>query len=132
MRQGRVRFVVVVLTMFAVLVLPSCGFKRKLVSITVIPDTADIVGAGVQVQFKAIGNYVHPPDSRDITDSVAWESAAPQIVTIDQTGLATSTAGCGTKITITATGHSDPHDDSSGIVVGTASVSVTQPNNGCP
>jgi hypothetical protein len=115
------------LAILAVATLPSCGFKRKLVSITLIPATATLGGPGVELQFQAIGNYVHPPDSRDITDSVAWGSAAPQIVTIDQTGLATSQFGCGTNITITATGHSDPHDDSSGVVVGTAAVTVTQP-----
>jgi hypothetical protein len=118
--------------LLAVLALPSCGFKRKLVSITIIPDAANITGAGVQVQFQAIGNYVHPPDSRDITNSVVWASAAPQIVDINQAGLATSGAGCGADITITATAHSDPNDNNSGVVVGTAAVSVTQPNNGCP
>jgi hypothetical protein len=83
------------------------------------------------LQFKAIGNYQHPPDSRDITTSVTWESVAPQIVTVDQTGLAISQNGCGTNITITATGHSDPHDSSSGLVVGMAAVDVTQPGI-CP
>ena len=123
------RLVVVGLMLLAVLMLPGCGAKRKLVSITMIPDAADITGAGVSVQFKAIGNYIHPPDSRDITDTAVWESAAPQIVTVNQAGLATSTTGCGKNITITATAHSDPHDDSSGVVVGTAAVSVTNP--GC-
>jgi hypothetical protein len=112
--------------------LPSCGFERRLVTITLIPDGANITGAGVEVQFKAVGNYIHPPDSRDITNSVVWASAAPQIVDVDQSGLATSTDGCGTDITITATGHSDPHDGDSGVVIGTADVSVTQPGNTCP
>jgi len=130
MRQGHLRLALVVLGTLAVVTLPSCGFKRKLVSITMIPSAADIQGADVDVQFKAIGNYIHPPDSRDITDSVVWESSSPQIVSITPTGLATSQlGGCGT-IPITAKGHSDPHDDSSGIVVGTALVTVTQP--GCP
>jgi hypothetical protein len=96
-----------------------------------IPDKTTLAGTGVELQFKAIGNYQHPPDSRDITTSVTWESVAPQIVTVDQTGLAISKNGCGTNITITATGHSDPHDSSSGLVVGTAAVNVTQPGI-CP
>lgn len=133
MRQGRARLIAAAWMVLALLILPSCGFKRKLVSITVIPNSAAITGANVQVQFKAIGNYVHPPDSRDITDSVLWESAAPQIVGINASGLATSTDGCGSGITISATGHSDPQDDHSGVVVGTAAVSVTQPTPpGCP
>jgi len=129
MKRRRIQWLVVMLAMLALATLPSCGFKRKLVSITLIPDTATLAGPGVELQFQAIGNYVHPPDSRDITDSVAWNSAAPQVVTIDKNGLATSQLGCGTDITITATGHTDPHDDSSGVVVATAAVTVTQP--GC-
>ena len=125
MRQGRLRLVVVTWTMLAVLALPGCGFRRQLVSITVIPDTVTIVGPGVNVQFKAVGNYIHPPDSRDITSSVAWQSAAPQAVSITAAGLATSGTTCGTTITITATGHSDPHDSSSGVIVGTAAVTVS-------
>src|SRR5262249_18486297 len=107
--------------------LPSCGFKRKLVSIDVIPDKATLGGPGLSLQFQAIGNYIHPPDSRDITTSVIWKSAAESVVSITSTGLATSGFDCGDNITITATGHSDPHDSSSGIVVGTAAVSVTCP-----
>ncbi|MBZ5658429.1 MAG: hypothetical protein LAO56_24515 [Acidobacteriia bacterium] len=127
MRQGRLRFVVAVGTILALLLLPSCGFKRKLVSITVIPDTVTITGSGVDLQFKAVGNYIHPPDSRDITTSVVWQSAAPEVVSVNAAGLATSGTVCGTTITITATGHSDPHDSSSGIVVGTAAVTVKLP-----
>lgn len=129
MLQGRVQWMVVVAALLCVIALPSCGFKRKLVTITLIPNMATLAGPGVELQFQAIGNYEHPPDSRDITNSVVWVSAAPQVVTIEQTGLATSKDGCGTNITITATGHSDPHDSKSGVVVGTAAVTVTQPGN---
>jgi hypothetical protein len=127
MRRGRVRWIVVVLGLLAALALPSCGFKRKLVSITVIPDTVTLGGPDLTLQFKAVGNYIHPPDSRDITNSVGWESAAPDVVSIEPSGLAKSGIDCGTNITITATGHSDPHDEHSGIVVGIAAVTVTCP-----
>lgn len=129
MRQRRLQFVVVAGTMLAVLLLASCGSKRQLVSITVIPDTVTIGGSNLTLQFKAVGNYIHPPDSRDITTSVVWQSAAKEVVDINATGLATSGSVCGTNITITATGHSDPHDSSSGVVVGTAAVTVKLP--GC-
>jgi len=127
MKQGRLGFAVAAWTMLAVLALPSCGFKRQLVSITVIPNAATLTGPGVELQFKAVGNYIHPPDSRDITNSVVWQSSAPQVVSIDATGLATSGTFCGTTIAITATSHRDPHDSSSGVIVGTAAVTVTQP-----
>jgi hypothetical protein len=124
MKHKRISSVVAVLTLLAVVSVAGCGFKRKLVSITVIPDGATLGGPGLTIQFKAIGSYIHPPDSRDITDSVTWESAAPEVVDIDQTGLATSGLDCGTNITITATGHSDPGDQSSGLVIGKATVNV--------
>jgi hypothetical protein len=62
MRQKRLPVVVVVLTVvtvLAVLGLVSCGFKRKLVSITVIPNNVTLGGPDLTVQFKAIGNYIH-------------------------------------------------------------------------
>jgi len=125
MRHENLRIGVITWIVVALLVLPSCGFKRQLVSITLIPNDVNITGSGVDVQFKAVGNYIHPPDSRDITNSVTWQSAAPQVVSITASGLATSGNVCGQNITITATGHSDPHDSSSGAVVGTATVTVT-------
>ena len=77
--------------------LPSCGFDRKLVLITVNPPGANITGAGVEVDFQALGTYVHPPETEDITDSVVWASTAPKIISIDpKTGVAMSQAGCGT------------------------------------
>ncbi len=127
MKQKRISSVVAVLTLLAVVSVAGCGFKRKLVSITVIPDGATLGGPGLTIQFKAVGSYIHPPDSRDITDSVTWESAAPEVVDINQTGLATSGLDCGTGITITATGHSDPGDQSSGLVIGKATVDVPCP-----
>ena len=130
MRQGSLRLVVVVWIILALLVLPGCGFKRKLISITVIPTPVTLVGPGVDIQFKAVGNYIHPPDSRDITNLVVWESAAPQVVSVDATGLATSGVVCGTNITITATAHSDPHDNSSGLVIGAAAITVSPTTSG--
>jgi len=121
------RLPVLAFLMLAVLLLPNCGFKRKLVSITVTPDKATLGGPGLDLQLKAVGNYIHPPDSRDLTDTVTWESAAPQVVTVDAHGLATSGVACGTDITITATAHSDPHDSGSGLVIGTAAITVTCP-----
>jgi hypothetical protein len=116
---------VVLVTAAAFLAFPSCGFDRRLVSITVNPVGASIVGPGVVVNFQAIGNYIHPPDSRDITTSVVWTSAAPQVISIvPNTGVATSGLSCGTNITITATWYSNPQTHTGAVVVGTASVNV--------
>jgi hypothetical protein len=110
----------------------SCGFDRRLVSITINPPGANITGSGIVIPFQAIGNYVHPPDQHDITDSVVWTSAAPQVISIvSNTGVATSGIDCGSNITITATSYSDPQSKTGTVVVGTAPVSVTQVPN-CP
>jgi hypothetical protein len=126
MNRSRMRIALgamVVLTVASLLA--GCGFQRRLVSITLIPNQATLGGPGLELQFKAVGNYIHPPESKDITDLVTWESAAPEVVSIDSSGLATSGTACGTNITITATSYSDPDKKSGGIVIGTASVSVT-------
>jgi len=128
MKPGDSRIVLIATAMLSLSLLPSCGFKRKLVSIDIVPNAATLGGPGLSLQLQAIGHYVHPPDSRDISTTVTWKSAAEQVVTVDQTGLAKSQFGfCGDNITITSTGHSDPNDSSSGIVVGTAAISVTCP-----
>jgi hypothetical protein len=112
----------------AVLSLPSCGHDQKLISIAINPPGATITGAGVEVDFQAIGTYIHPPENKDITNSVVWTSAAPEVVSIiSNTGVATSQNACGTNITITATAYSNPQNHSGSVVVGTAAVNVTQP-----
>ncbi len=120
----------------AALMLPSCGADKQLVSITVSPAGANITGTGVNVQFTAIGNYVHPPETQDITGKVVWKSAAPQVIdftTASQPGLATSQSFCGTNISISSTYYSNPSDPSAGTaIVGSATASVAQPGNTCP
>jgi hypothetical protein len=118
----------VLVVVAAFMAFPSCGFDRKLVSITIDPPGATIAGPLVTVNFKAYGNYIHPPDTRDITDSVVWTSAAPKVISIvSNTGVATSGSFCGTNITITATWYSNPQTQTGSVVVGTAPVTVTQP-----
>ena len=126
MKRSYIGLAMGVLVMLAAfLAFPSCGFDRRLVSITINPPGASIVGPGVTVNFQAIGNYIHPPDSRDITDSVVWTSAAPQVIEILSPGVAESRFACGTNITITATWYSNPQNQTGSVVVGTATVNVT-------
>jgi hypothetical protein len=114
-------------TVAALLILPSCGYDRQLVAITVTPDNLQITGAGLVVNFTAIGTYIHPPEQRNITDSVVWTSSIPQAISIvSNTGVATSGNACGTNISIAATAYRDPQAQSGKVVVGTALVTVTQ------
>ncbi len=114
------------------MLLPSCGADRKLVSITLIPTSVDFQGPGAQIQFKAVGNYIHPPEAKDITSSVLWTSNAPTVATIDSNGLATGVNTCGSG-EVLATYYSDPANPSSGtITVATAQVADGKNGGICP
>ncbi len=115
-----------------VLGLPSCGHEQQLVSITVLPNHAELTGAGLELQFTALGKFIHPPETRDITSTVVWKSDADQIVTFEtpsKPGLLTTTGfGCGTNLGITASVFRNPGNPPSGFaIVGQASVDVTCP-----
>ena len=97
----------------------SCGHDQQLVSIDIQPSVetfgaADIPvanDAGLSVQLRALGHYIHPPVTKDITDQVTWVSNTPQMIKTDSTGLITATGiSCGgalvtaTKVTNTSVG----------------------------
>lgn len=114
----------------------ACGHPTTMVALTVTPSTAGVVGVGVggQIQFKATGQFVNPSENVDVTNQVAWASLVPQVVTVNQQGLATSGAACGVSA-ITATA-SEPLIGNVGvgaIVTGTASFTVADTTNpACP
>ena len=91
----------------------SCGRDQQLVSIQIQPSVETFGSstipvfedAGAQVQLRALGTYIHPPVTKDITSQVTWTSNTPQMVTVDSTGLVTATgASCGgTLISATVT-----------------------------
>jgi len=85
----------------------SCGRDQELVSIQVQPTTETFGAAnipvpldqGLQVQLSALGTYIHPPVTKDITDQVTWASNSPQMVTVSSTGLITATGDtCGNTL----------------------------------
>lgn len=99
----------------------SCGDPQELVSITIQP-AVETVGAstipvsadrGAQVQLRALGAYVHPPVTKDITSQVTWASNDVQMFTVSSTGLLTATGfACGGSL-ISATVNSNA--DGSGV-----------------
>jgi len=106
---------VLLVTATVLVSLSSCGREQQLVSITVQP-TSETFGAsttpvgadaGLQVQLRALGNYIHPPVTKDITDKVVWSSNTPQMMTVDPSGLVTVTGlSCGATLvsaTVTTT-----------------------------
>jgi len=118
--------------LMCLLVLSACGHDQTLDFISIEPDSVTITGAGLQVHYTALRDYSHPPNIKDITHQLTWASSSPQIITVDQNGVATSTQGCGTNLEITATSSPNtPKADS--VVVGRVTVNVKQPNDpNCP
>jgi len=63
----------------------SCGLDHKLVAIEIQPAagfnfaTPDPAAQGV---FTAIGTYVHPPGTADITSKVTWKTDVPQLLVV--------------------------------------------------
>ena len=87
--------------------LNSCGRSQELVSIQIQPasetfgaaDVPVIANAGANVQLRALGTYIHPPVTKDITSQVTWASNDPQMMTVDASGLLTATGlSCGASL----------------------------------
>lgn len=85
----------------------SCAHSQQLVSIQIQPSSETIgaaniplsVDAGQQVQLTALGSYIHPPVTKDITSQVTWASSSPQMFTISPGGLLTATGlACGATL----------------------------------
>ena len=124
---------------FLLATLSACGHKQQLVSITVVPavenfGATDIpvdLDAGLNVQLRALGSYIHPPVTKDITNQVVWVSNTPDMVTVNSTGLITATGrSCGgTLVSATVTtNRSEGNISSNGTIV----TGIMQANVICP
>jgi hypothetical protein len=97
----------VLVLVFSLWNLDGCGREQQLVSIQVQPTSetfgaSDIpvsADAGAQVQLRALGTYIHPPVTKDITSKVTWTSNTPQMMTVDASGVLTATGlSCGSAL----------------------------------
>jgi hypothetical protein len=105
----------------ALLTFPSCGHQEKLVAVTVQPSSFTFLTQAGSEQYTAIGTYIHPPATKDITKQVTWK-VDDGVVAINA-GLATPSPdlGCGGG-TISATA-----GGSSNVAIGYATVTVDNP-----
>jgi hypothetical protein len=106
----------------------SCGRSQQLTSIAIQP-AVETVGsastpvasdAGPIVQLRALGTYIHPPVTKDITDQVTWVSNTTDMFTVSATGFLTATGdSCGgTLVSATVkTNTSEGGISSSGAIV---------------
>lgn len=115
----------------AALSLPSCGNQKKLVSVQVQPSgfTFATPTAGATGQFTAIGTFIHPPSTEDVTSKATW--AVDDNVVDISAGLVTTNGSCGSA-NVSAT-MPEGTGGRSNIVIGYSFVTVedrTDPN--CP
>ena len=127
------------LAAFLLSTMSACGHDQQLESITVIPAVENFGSTnipvsgdrGLNVQLRALGSYIHPPVTKDITSQVTWTSNTPQMVTVDANGVITATGlACGgTIISATiVTNHSDGAISSTGaLVTGSMTANVICP-----
>jgi hypothetical protein len=87
----------------------SCGFNQHLVSIQVTPPGATFNSVGASIVFKAMGTYVHPPETKDITSIVTWSVDSQNLVSITNTSLVTALNICGSG-NLTASYYDSPNE----------------------
>ncbi len=101
------RFILVAFAILCVAGLPSCGRDQELTGITIQPATETFgdsntpvnLDAGLNVQLRALGTYIHPPVTKDITGQVTWAANDTQMVTVTPGGLLTATGlVCGNSL----------------------------------
>jgi hypothetical protein len=115
----------------------SCGDPQELVSIQIQPASETFglstipvsQDAGLQAQLTAMGTYVHPPVTKDITNQVTWASNFPQAITVTSGGLLTVTGNaCGGSIisaTVQTNADASGVSASGAVVSGSMTASVT-------
>lgn len=74
----------------------SCARSQQLVSISVQPTSVTFLSPSTNLTFqlKAYGNYIHPPETKDITNLATWQSQSADLVTVTSAGVV-SAAGAG-------------------------------------
>jgi hypothetical protein len=111
----------------ALLNLSSCARSQQLTGITLQPSGGFVFeGYNAAGQFTALGTYIHPPQTKDVTGSVVWSLDIANFGTITQQGLVTYTRtdGCGSgQVTATYT------ESDGNVFVGTAAVAGANNSN---
>jgi hypothetical protein len=109
----------------AALSLPSCGHDQKLVSLQVQPASFTFLTPDTSAaeQYTAIGTYIHPPATKDVTSQATW-AIDDNVVSI-KGGLVSPLGGCGGG-NVSAT-MPEGTGGASNIVIGYATVTVNNP-----
>lgn len=98
----------------------------RLTGITLTPATSQLVVGSAQ-QFSATGHY-DDGSTANLSNTLAWHSDNPGIVTVDQTGLVSAIAVGQTSVHATENGITSPavHINVTAVTLGTIQISATQ------
>jgi hypothetical protein len=109
----------------------SCARDQQLVSITVQPPTYTFLTAdpALVANFSAVGTYIHPPETKDITSQVTWNSDSSQTLTINSGVVSPTGKECGVANISASYNHGT--GPSGNDVIGYATVIVDGPSP-CP
>lgn len=125
MRRNRVKCLVVLLVALLSMIL-SCAREEELVSIEVQPSGGLIFeGAGAGGQVTALGHFIHPPRTKDISGQVTWRIDIANFATVSSTGFVSYSRadGCGSgNVIATHSIHPDSTAITGPVVVGTTSL----------
>lgn len=117
----------------AVALLSSCARDQQLVTITIQPATGTFLSptAAGEIHFTAIGSYIHPPVTKDITSQVTWKTNIPQLINVTAGVVTTTGTGCGiANISASSTTGTGP---SGNLIIAYATVTVNDPTvAACP
>jgi hypothetical protein len=130
MKQKVLGFAAICVTL---ILIPGCGSHQRLVAISVTPATVVFGSANpvLSAQLTAIGQYSHPPATKDLTTQVTWSSSVTGVAVVNSSGVV-SPAGSDCGITnITASFKTDT--PTGNVITGTMNVTVDGPvSNNCP
>lgn len=117
--------------------LSSCARSQQLEGITIFPSgftygqSAPQGSTQTAIPLTAFGSYIHPPETKNITNSVIWSSDQSAVASVDSTGGLTAGLGCGTA-NISASVYTDHGNTNGNVIVGFMSVTVDGPASlGC-
>lgn len=118
--------------------LSSCARDQQLQSITVSPATFTFFAPLAPgetpnvIQLSAYGAYIHPPETKNITNQVTWASNQTLAADVNGSGQLTAGQGCGVS-TVSASVFTSGGNPKGNVVVGTMTVTVLGPaSEGCP
>jgi hypothetical protein len=115
------------------LLLSNCARDRQLIGITIQPTNLTFGSPDplLTAQFTALGTYIHPQETKDITSQVTWKTDITQMISVSAGTVSPTGNSCG--VANISASYDKGTGPSGNLVIGYATVTVDDPNvAGCP